>query len=455
MSTSRAEERQRRIVIVGAGFAGLGMAICAAPRAGSRDFVVLERASERRRHLARQHLPGLPLRRPLAPLLALVRPEPRLDALVLQRSPRSTATCATPPTRSGVDATIRFDTEMTDARWDEDARRLADRDASSGSMTRAGPADSAIGGLVEPRLPDIPGLADFEGEVFHSARWNHDYDLRRQAGRGDRHRRLGDPVRPPDPAGGRAAAPVPAHAGLDRAAQRPADQPGSSGALFRRFPALQRLAPQAIFWSREALVLGFVKHPRLMKLLQRGAARAPAPPGQGPGAAPQAHARLHDRLQAHPDLQRLLPGADPRATSTSTPRAWPRSAAARVVGTDGARARGRRDHPRHRLPGDRLPGDAGDPRPRRDQPLRALGRQPARAPLHDRRRLPQPVRDRRAQRRHRPHLGRRDVRAPVRLRARRDRDGAARGHRRRRRPARGRRSATSPRSTARWPAPSG
>ena len=33
------------------------------------------------------------------------------------------------------------------------------------------------GGLSEPRLPEIEGIESFEGEVFHSARWNHDYDL--------------------------------------------------------------------------------------------------------------------------------------------------------------------------------------------------------------------------------------------------------------------------------------
>jgi cation diffusion facilitator CzcD-associated flavoprotein CzcO len=34
-----------------------------------------------------------------------------------------------------------------------------------------------VGQLNRPRLPDIPGMADFEGVSFHSARWNHDHDL--------------------------------------------------------------------------------------------------------------------------------------------------------------------------------------------------------------------------------------------------------------------------------------
>ena len=36
---------------------------------------------------------------------------------------------------------------------------------------------SAAGPLVEPKLPEVPGLAEFDGPVFHSARWDHDADL--------------------------------------------------------------------------------------------------------------------------------------------------------------------------------------------------------------------------------------------------------------------------------------
>jgi cation diffusion facilitator CzcD-associated flavoprotein CzcO len=35
----------------------------------------------------------------------------------------------------------------------------------------------AAGPLSEPSLPDVPGLAGFAGEVFHSARWDHSFDL--------------------------------------------------------------------------------------------------------------------------------------------------------------------------------------------------------------------------------------------------------------------------------------
>ena len=37
---------------------------------------------------------------------------------------------------------------------------------------------AAPGPLSEPSIPDLPGIEDFEGTIFHTARWNHDHDLR-------------------------------------------------------------------------------------------------------------------------------------------------------------------------------------------------------------------------------------------------------------------------------------
>ncbi len=36
---------------------------------------------------------------------------------------------------------------------------------------------SGVGALRIPSYPEPPGVESFEGEVFHSAEWNHDYDL--------------------------------------------------------------------------------------------------------------------------------------------------------------------------------------------------------------------------------------------------------------------------------------
>jgi cation diffusion facilitator CzcD-associated flavoprotein CzcO len=43
---------------------------------------------------------------------------------------------------------------------------------------RAGVVICALGQLNVPYIPDLPGLGDFGGTTFHSARWHHDHDLR-------------------------------------------------------------------------------------------------------------------------------------------------------------------------------------------------------------------------------------------------------------------------------------
>lgn len=60
-------------------------------------------------------------------------------------------------------------------RWDADELRW-EIETAQGELT-ADVVVSATGPLSEPKLPEVPGLAEFPGKVFHSARWDHDYDL--------------------------------------------------------------------------------------------------------------------------------------------------------------------------------------------------------------------------------------------------------------------------------------
>ncbi|GGO89153.1 cyclohexanone monooxygenase [Nocardioides phosphati] len=73
----------------------------------------------------------------------------------------------------GVDEVTRFGVRMDDAAWDGQAWQLATSDGPMSArflISAAGPWDA-------PNIPDLPGLADFPGRVFHSAQWDHDYDL--------------------------------------------------------------------------------------------------------------------------------------------------------------------------------------------------------------------------------------------------------------------------------------
>jgi len=75
---------------------------------------------------------------------------------------------------------IRLGTEVLSAAWDEDALRwsVRVRTADGGEETLVADAViSAVGQLNRPKMPDIPGLDDFAGPSWHSARWRHDVPL--------------------------------------------------------------------------------------------------------------------------------------------------------------------------------------------------------------------------------------------------------------------------------------
>ena len=112
-----------------------------------------------------------------------------------------------------------FDSAVEDAAWDDATQRWTVHTPNGTWVSRT--LIVGAGGLSAPRLPEIEGIETFQGEIFHSARWNHDVDLDRQAGRGDRDRRLGDPDRPRGAEGRRAPGRLPAHGPVDHPAQRP------------------------------------------------------------------------------------------------------------------------------------------------------------------------------------------------------------------------------------------
>ncbi|MGA9856960.1 MAG: NAD(P)/FAD-dependent oxidoreductase [Solirubrobacteraceae bacterium] len=78
--------------------------------------------------------------------------------------------------RYGIRPLIRFSQEVSRCELDESAGRwrVTTRD---GSSYDADAVLSAVGQLNRPAFPAIPGREQFAGHSFHSARWDHDYDL--------------------------------------------------------------------------------------------------------------------------------------------------------------------------------------------------------------------------------------------------------------------------------------
>lgn len=81
--------------------------------------------------------------------------------------------------KAGLRPHIRFGTEVVTAvhEADEWTLHLRTVDGVEESL-RAHAVISAVGQLNRPSLPDIPGMDDFAGPAWHSARWRDDVDLR-------------------------------------------------------------------------------------------------------------------------------------------------------------------------------------------------------------------------------------------------------------------------------------
>ena len=162
-----------RLLVIGAGFGGLGMAV-RLQQAGRTDFLVVDKGHEVGGTWRDNTYPGAACDVPsqlysfsfaLNPDWSRsFSPQPEIQAYL-----RRVAEDA------GVLDRFRFGTTVQDARWDADAKHW--RVTTTAGAVTADVLVAASGGLSEPKMPDIEGLDGFAGEVFHTARWNHDVDL--------------------------------------------------------------------------------------------------------------------------------------------------------------------------------------------------------------------------------------------------------------------------------------
>src|SRR3712207_6987208 len=161
------------VVIVGTGFGGLGAAIALA-RAGFDDVVLLERADDVGGTWRDNSYPGCAcdVQSHLYSFSFALNPHwtryyPRQPEIweYLRR-------CADD---FGITPHIRFDHEMRSATWDEGASCW--RIETTRGILTASKLVLATGPLSDPIAPKLRGLDRFRGRVFHSAQWDHEYDL--------------------------------------------------------------------------------------------------------------------------------------------------------------------------------------------------------------------------------------------------------------------------------------
>ena len=169
-----AEHEHVRVAVIGSGFGGLGAAV-RLRREGVTDFVVLERAGSVGGTWRDNSYPGCACDVPSHLYSFSFAPHPDWPRTFSgQEHIRAYLEHVTDV--FGLRPHLRFDSEVKMMTWDA-AKLRWDIETSSGSLS-ADVVVSATGPLSEPRIPEIPGLDSFPGKVFHSARWDHDLDLR-------------------------------------------------------------------------------------------------------------------------------------------------------------------------------------------------------------------------------------------------------------------------------------
>ncbi len=251
------------ILIVGSGFAGLGMAV-RLKQAGRHDFAIIERGDDVGGTWHFNTYPGCACDVPSHLYSFSFAPNPGWSQ-TYSPQPEIRDYLRGVADRFGIRPHVRLDHTATSAHWDEEAGRwvvVTDRGTFTGRVLVGG-----MGGLTEPSIPDVPGLDGFDGAMFHSARWDHSYDFK-----GKRVASIGT--------GASAIQYVPQIAEevdelyvVQRTppwimphSNRPISE--AERARYRRHPRLQKLVRGLVWAMRETNVPAFTKGSRTMKIGQ-------------------------------------------------------------------------------------------------------------------------------------------------------------------------------------------
>lgn len=251
------------VAIIGTGFSGLGAAM-ALKREGLDDFVIFERRSGIGGTWHDNRYPGCQCDVPSHLYSFSRRPNPNWSRTYSTQPEieRYLQDCAR---ESEVLPHVRFEHEVLEARWDDEAQ-VWEIDTNRGTWI-ARKLIAAHGGLAQPAFPDLAGLDSFSGTVMHSAAWDPEVSLE-----GKRVAVVGT--------GASAIQIVPRiQPEVDRlfVFQRTppwvlphTDRPISDRErrLYRRFPLAQKAVRAAIYLARETLAVGMTRDPRLLAPLR-------------------------------------------------------------------------------------------------------------------------------------------------------------------------------------------
>ncbi|WP_373187170.1 flavin-containing monooxygenase [Halopseudomonas sp.] len=264
MHNKKQQDAPLSVLIVGAGFGGVGLAI-RLDKVGVSDFLILEKAADVGGTWRDNSYPGAACDVPSHLYSFSFEPRAQWSS---RYSPQAEIHdyirhCAS---KYHLYPRIEFDTEISQAEFDE-AAALWQVTTTDGRQYRTRALVTACGQLNRPLYPSIPGLDSFAGEAFHSARWRHDVDLDGKAvaviGTGASAIQFVPQIAPK----------VSKLKLFQRSAPYVIAKPDRryserEHALMRRFPLLQKVSRGGHYLTHEMRALAFISFPSLMKTME-------------------------------------------------------------------------------------------------------------------------------------------------------------------------------------------
>ncbi len=162
------------VVIIGAGFGGMGAAI-EFKRQGYDDILILDREADLGGTWHVNHYPGLAVDIPSVTYSYSFEPNPYWSRLFAP-GPELKRYALHVADKYDLHRHMRFNTPVEGSRWEEEEQRWV-VNLAGGETVTARFLVAATGYLSQPYRPEIPGIDSFAGDVLHTAKWDDDYDL--------------------------------------------------------------------------------------------------------------------------------------------------------------------------------------------------------------------------------------------------------------------------------------
>jgi cation diffusion facilitator CzcD-associated flavoprotein CzcO len=258
-------EQRTDVAIIGAGFGGLAMAKRLLDE-GTTDFLVLEKGDDVGGTWRDNTYPGAACDVPSHVYSLSFAPNPDWSAVFSTQS-EIFAYLQRVASDHGIAPHIRFGTEVKDAAWDAGEQRWRIETVKGTVSARV--LVAAAGPFSTPSIPELPGLESFEGTSFHSANWDHDFELEGKrvavVGTGASAIQFVPEIQPKV---GKLHLFQRTPPWITRRNDRKLTR--IEKRLFRRLPAAQQAVRRFIFWTWEARTVMFIRRP-LAEIMRKAA----------------------------------------------------------------------------------------------------------------------------------------------------------------------------------------